>query len=341
MLDQLTREHRAVLSLLLCPVLVVLILSHEAIAQQQEPGKQKAGKKRQSAKKVVDVDNLSFANSTAKVYKTVDDVRLKAHMFYPEEYNHGAKGKSLPAIVFFFGGGWNTGSPAQFEQHCRYLAARGMIAITADYRVASRQGVKAKSCVADAKSAVRWMRTNAKDLGIDPTRIVVGGGSAGGHIAACTGVISGLEDDGEDLSVSSRPDAMALFNPALVLAPVSGFEANAAKLESFKSRTGVALEKISPLHQLEPGAPPAIIFHGTKDTTVPFQTAQLFAQAMKNNGDRCELDAYDSQGHGFFNFRKGKSKENFRATVESLDRFLVSLGYLEESKSDSAKQILQ
>ena len=61
-----------------------------------------------------------------------------------------------PAIVFFFGGGWTGGSPGQFEQQCKYLASRGMVAITADYRVASRHNVKAMCCVADAKSAIRF-----------------------------------------------------------------------------------------------------------------------------------------------------------------------------------------
>src|SRR6185503_1822467 len=113
-----------------------------------------------------------------------------------------------PAIVFFFGGGWTNGSPGQFEEHCKHLGSRGLVAITADYRVASRQQVKAVSCVADAKSAIRYVRKEAARLGIDPDRIVAGGGSAGGHIAACTGTIDGFDEAGEDKSISSVPNAM-------------------------------------------------------------------------------------------------------------------------------------
>src|SRR5262245_64205085 len=101
----------------------------------------------------------------AVTYKTVGDTKLNLWIYEPE--GHKPENKT-PAIVFFFGGGWTGGSPQQFEQHCQHLASRGMVAITADYRVASRNQVKAVSCVADAKSAVRYVRQNAARLGIDP-----------------------------------------------------------------------------------------------------------------------------------------------------------------------------
>src|SRR5262249_13533381 len=142
-----------------------------------------------------------------------------------------------PAIVFFFGGGWTNGSPMQFEEHCKYLASRGIVAITADYRVASRHQVKAVSCVADAKSAIRFVRKEADRLGVDPNKIVASGGSAGGHIAACSGVISGFNESSEDASVSSVPNALALFNPAVVLAPAVGLPpANQEKVDSLIDR---------------------------------------------------------------------------------------------------------
>ena len=124
-----------------------------------------------------------------ETYKMVGDTKLNLYIYYPP--GHKATDKRA-AIVFFFGGGWTNGSPGQFEQHCKHLASRGMVAMTADYRVASRQQVKAVSCVADAKSAIRYVRKEAARLGVDPNRIVAGGGSAGGHIAACTGVDSGI-----------------------------------------------------------------------------------------------------------------------------------------------------
>ena len=177
----------------------------------------------------------SFPEAREEIYKTVGDAKLRLYVFEPEGHKPG---DSRPAIVFFFGGGWRSGSPAQFYEHCKYLASRGMVAMTADYRVSSRHGVKALACVADAKSAIRWVRANAKRLGVDPDRIVAGGGSAGGHTAACTGVVPGLDEPGEDSSISSVPNAMALFNPAVLLAPMDGVTLDPEKLAGLPERVG-------------------------------------------------------------------------------------------------------
>ena len=120
------------------------------------------------------------------VYKSAGGADLKLHIFEPSER---PSDKPLPAIVFFFGGGWTGGTPSQFFQHSRYLASRGMVAVSAEYRVKNRHGTTPAECVADGKSAVRWLRSHAAELGIDPARIAAGGGSAGGHVALCTAVI--------------------------------------------------------------------------------------------------------------------------------------------------------
>lgn len=260
----------------------------------------------------------------AETYKTIGKTRLQLYIFPPKD--HAATNR-CPAIVFFFGGGWTSGSPVQFEKQCQYFASRGMVAITADYRVASRQGVKPVQCVADAKSAIRWVRKNAKRLGIDPNRIVASGGSAGGHIAACTAVIPDLDEPGEDTSVSSVPNAAILFNPALVLAPLDGLSFGRLASRLTAERMGIDPEKISPAHHVRPGAPPMIIFHGRADTTVPFATCEAFAEKMKAAGNRCELVGFAGQGHGFFNYGRGDNPF-FRETLKRADQFLASLGYL-------------
>src|SRR3954471_14028148 len=175
--------------------------------------------------------------ATVETYKTVGDTKLNVWIYYPP--GHKASDKRA-AIVFFFGGGWTNGSPQQFEQHCKHLASRGMVAITADYRVASRHQVKAASCVADAKSAIRYVRKEATRLGVDPNRIAAGGGSAGGHLAACCGGVKGFYESTEDASISSVPNALALFNPAVVLATAPGLTSiNQDKVDSLKDRMGV------------------------------------------------------------------------------------------------------
>jgi acetyl esterase len=261
-----------------------------------------------------------------EVYKTVGDVRLNIYLFKPAGHQPTDK---RPAIVFFFGGGWNNGSPAQFLNQCKTLASRGMIAAAADYRVASRHQSTILQSVQDAKSAVRWLRTHAARLGVDPERIAAGGGSAGGHLAACTGLIPGLDESGEDQKVSSRSNALVLYNPALVLAGVSGESIKSSSLEALLQRSGIELERISPYHAITRGAPPAIIFHGTADTTVPFRTVELFAAAMKSAGNSCQVVPFEGRTHGFFNFGRGDSSD-YRAVLRETEDFLTEQGYLKK-----------
>ncbi len=263
----------------------------------------------------------TFEGARAETYKEVNGTKLQLWIFEPAE--KPAAGAKRPAIVFFFGGGWSSGSPAQFERQCRHLAERGMVAITADYRVATRQQVKAAACVADAKSAIRWVRKNAELLGIDPQRIAAGGGSAGGHLAAATGTLPGLEEPGEDTAVSSAPNALVLFNPALVLAPFAGLEMKGFEARASAERFGCEPPEISPIHHVRAGVAPTLILHGKSDSTVPYASAEAFTAEMKKAGNRCELVGYEGQPHGFFNGTR------FEETLAEADKFLVSLGYLQ------------
>ena len=139
----------------------------------------------------------------------------------PPEHTLGDQaGATLPAIVFSFGGGWRNGTPAQFVEQYKCLASRGMVAITADYRVKSRQNVTPLECIADAKSAIRWVRRNANDLGIDANRIAAGGGSAGGRLAAALATVNDFDDKSDDVKISAVADALVLFNPALGVANI-------------------------------------------------------------------------------------------------------------------------
>lgn len=266
----------------------------------------------------------TLEGATVEVYKTVGDVSLNMYEYFPEGHKPTDR---RPVIVFFFGGGWRGGSPKQFEKQCQYLASRGMVAMAADYRVLSRQKVKADRCVADAKSAVRWIRENAERLGVDPERIVASGGSAGGHIAACTGTITELDEPNENTAVSSQPNAMILFNPAVVLAPVDG-KFPVRNPEQLPKRTGVEPKRISPYHHIRVGVPPTLILHGEADDTVKFQTVQWFTEAMQKAGNHCELAGYADAGHGFFNYGRSKNR-HFIETMNRVDQFLVSLNYLD------------
>ncbi|MCY3969590.1 MAG: alpha/beta hydrolase [Acidobacteria bacterium] len=269
--------------------------------------------------------------TTSEVYRTVGEVELRMYLCNPE--GHSAEDER-PAIVFFFGGGWRAGSPQQFLPHCRYLADRGMVAAVADYRVASRHGVTADECVKDAKSAVRWLRTSADRLGIDPDRIGAGGGSAGGHLAAATATLPGHDSDPDGLS--PVPNALVLFNPATVLAPVEGgpepTDEASERLEALAERLGAPAESMSPYHHLRAGLPPTMILHGTADQTVAHSTAVEFCLGLRSHQARCDLVSYRDQGHGFFNYGRGEGDEKnkmYEDTVSKMDSFLYSLEWLD------------
>ena len=259
-----------------------------------------------------------------EVYKTIGETRLRLWIFTPEQTSNP---QPRPAIVFFFGGGWTSGTPGQFEQQAKLLRARGMVAIVADYRVASRHQVKADACLRDAKSALRYVRANARRLGIDPDRIAAGGGSAGGHLAAATAALPGFEEAGEDTAISSRPNALVLFNPVLVLGAVAGAELPKDPIRLDANRFGVPPAELSPYHHLQRNGPPTIIFHGEADTTVPLASIELYRDRAVSLGIACELVRYPGQTHGFFNYGRGNN-EFFEKTTARMVAFLDQLGYL-------------
>jgi len=281
-----------------------------------------AGAQEKAAKKKAGGSPPVIEGTKSETYRKVGDTDLKVWIFEPAQKS----AKPLPAIVFFFGGGWTGGSPTQFEPQSRHLASRGMIAIVADYRVKSRQDAKPADCVSDAKACVRWVRTNAARLGIDPERIAVGGGSAGGHLAAAVATLPGLDTAKDDKSVSCLPNALVLFNPATVLTTFPGLDLKGFGAGLDKEKFGCEPTEISPLHHVKKGTPPTIIFHGKADTTVPYTTVEKFAEVMKAAGNRCDLVGYEGQPHGFFN------KSKYAETLAAADDFLVSLGYLPAKK---------
>ena len=253
-----------------------------------------------------------------ETFKTVGGVDLKAWLLSPE--GHQAS-DSRPAMVFFFGGGWVTGTPAHFERQARALADRRMVAVLADYRVLNRHGTRPDAAVRDAKSAVRWVRAHASELGIDPRRIAAGGGSAGGHLAAATATVPGFDEPGEDAGVSSAPNALVLFNPAVVIAPADGlWEVPARQSERFG---GLSLFALSPFHHLKEGMPPTLVLHGSDDQVVPMRTVVAFCDRVVELGGECELVRYESAGHAFFN-----NDPYYGPTLRRMISFFESLGWI-------------
>lgn len=247
-------------------------------------------------------------------YKIINGDTLKLFVRYPP---HFKKSRKYPTIIFFFGGGWNGGTPKQFQPQAEYFASRGMITVLADYRVKSRHQTTPYEAVSDAKSAIRFLRKYAKTLGVNPKKIVASGGSAGGHLAAACGTLPGLDEPEENLNISSKANALVLFNPVFDNGP-GGFQ---------HERMGARWQEISPAHNIKKGTPPCIVFLGTEDPLIPVSVAEKFKAKMEAVGSRCDLHLYEGQKHGFFNQKKN-SHEYYNRTVRAADLFLSSLKYI-------------
>lgn len=255
------------------------------------------------------------------VYKHASDVDLALHIFEPEGHQST---EAKTAIVYFFGGGWSGGTPKQFYQQAHEMAQLGVVAISAEYRVKGRNKTTPFEAVEDAKSAIRWVREHAQELGVDPNKVIASGGSAGGHLAVCTAVIKGYEAEGENTAISSIPNAVIAYNPVLDTTSKGYGE------QRFEAEQQIAL---SPCHQVIGGIVPTIVFHGTGDKTVPFENAQRFVKLMQEAGNDSELVGYEGKGHGFFNakfFRPNtKDTSNYTRSFNKSVEFLVRLGYME------------
>ena len=238
-------------------------------------------------------------------YKPKIGKGLHLHVFHSLSRSNSP----APLIIWFHGGAWQFGNPAQFHPQCEYFVTRGFSCISVEYRIYSIHGTDARAAMVDAGDALSFVIRNAKDLGIDPDRIVVGGGSSGGHLAASLGLRLPLTGS------NVRPYAMILFNPMLDLSPgmpdhelVSSFWFDA-----------------SPMHHASENPPPTLVLLGTNDTEVSVATANTFCAQMRANGGRCDLALYEGAGHGFFNKSVGGG-EYFDVTMARAERFLIELG---------------
>lgn len=258
-----------------------------------------------------------------RVYKRTAETTLTLSIVRPGNWQVDDR---RPAIVFFHGGGWIGGFPGQFNAHSLYFASRGLVCVQARYRfVPDKTTIAPVVCIQDARSAMRWVRSHARELGIDPQRIASAGGSAGGHLAAHTGLVDGQDDPADDLSISPKSNAMILFNPVLDNGPGSyGAE-----------RVGDHYPELSPAHNVSPDDPPAILFLGSNDKLIPVKTLENFQAKMTGAGIRCELHIYAGEGHGFFNSTNQEGKY-YTLTVRAADQFLQSLGWLTGTATLSA-----
>ena len=252
--------------------------------------------------------NCTFSQISAEkiFYKSTEQTDLNLFVYNPVDFN---KSQTYNCIVFFHGGGWNSGDYKQFERQSIYFASRGMVAISVEYRIRDKHGTSPIEAMEDAKSAIRFIRSNAKLFSINPNRIAAAGGSAGGHLAAVAGNIDLFDNPSEDPTISSKPDLLILYNPVLHYGRKWGWIDNPSNA--------------SPYENLSEGAPSTIILTGTKDKIVPVELIKNYKKRMEAVGSRCDVIFYEGAEHAFFN--KG---QDFIDTVYRSDIFLKSNWYL-------------
>jgi acetyl esterase len=195
-----------------------------------------------------------------------------------------------PAFVFFFGGGWTTGTPWGALPWAKFAASWGLVGVVPDYRTKERHDTSPLASVADSRAALRWVQEHASELGVDPSRIVVGGNSAGGHVALWTAIAHTPAGSDPAESPTMKPAALVLFSTVSDTSSATGYT---------PKRFGADATALSPVHQLDARMPPVLAFHGTADALVPPRQALALRDRLLATGNRCELHLVPGGGHNF------------------------------------------
>ena len=238
---------------------------------------------------------------------------LKLDCFFPSDHKAGGNNG---CIILFFGGGWSSGDTSQFYGYGKYFASRGLVAISAQYRTRKSHKASPRNCVEDGKDAIRYVRSRANEFGIDPNKIIVGGGSAGGHVAAACAMCPKIDASPES-EVSNMPNALMLFNPVYDNGP-KGYG---------HDRVKAYWRDISPMQNIRPDLPPTIVFFGDRDKHVPVTAINAFQRKMEGAGNQSETYIYKGQTHGFFHISKG-GRKMFEDVLTQADAFLVKNGFI-------------
>jgi len=273
------------------------------------------------------------------VYREVDGRGLRLFVSQPRDRTDPELGDPRPALVCIHGGGWGSGTPEYMAHVAEYFARRGMVTINLEYRISEpkqKPRMPIHECIRDCQAAVRFVRANAAELGVDPDRIAAIGDSAGGHLAACLGTLPDLEPPEEqEEPVSCRVNAMILCNPIVDLTtlkwrkgvpgvgvPPPGDAAAEAQTIEQRGRA------ISPIFYVDRRTAPTLMIHGTADTCVDIEQADRFVKQAKTAGVRCDYARKDGWKHAFVVRPPYGTEETVLETLRLTDEFLGSLGYI-------------
>jgi len=240
---------------------------------------------------------------TDVVYGEAGGQRLKLDFAKPTL----CRDQKVPLVIYVHGGGWRSGDKSGAFQRgdSRMLFQLGFAVASINYRLAPQSHFPAQ--IHDCKLAVRYLRNNAEELGIDPDKIGIWGSSAGGHLVSLMGTANesdGLEGPGLE-GISSRVSAVVDHFGPTDLTVDSSQTTNEGRsmvldfLGCMPSDCMGLASQASPVSYVTPDDPPVLILHGEKDTLVPFNQAVRFAEKLKLVGNACALIKVKNAEHGF------------------------------------------
>jgi len=221
------------------------------------------------------------------IYKENDSTSLMAKILSPPFMD---KTKMYPAMIFFSVGSWDYGNLYHFARQAAYFTERGIICILAEYGNKNNPTdsvllTNILRSIADTRSCIRYFKKNADQFNIDTNKVIAAGGSAGGYLALMT-ALPCCDDQTDNLSISAKPSALVLFNPAVDFGPGDPI---------IFQVVGSRFKELSPLHNILPGMPPSIIMQGTDDWHTPVVTLEYFKHEIESAGGRCDLFLYKNQ----------------------------------------------
>jgi acetyl esterase/lipase len=242
-------------------------------------------------------------------YGKTDDTELKLDLARPEGDG------PFPAIVFIHGGGWSQGSRQGYGGQIQEAAKRGYVAATISYRLMQFDESEKETTTAtpifpaqihDAKAAIRWLRANAEKYNVDPDRIGVTGGSAGGHLSLLVGLTdpaANLEGESGSPDQSSRVQAVVnVYGPT----DMTFCYEKSSVVWIFRLFMGGTPDEAderykaaSPITYVSKDDPPVLTLHGDQDVLVPVEQAKVLDEKMKAAGASHTLMVFEGQRHGF------------------------------------------
>lgn len=231
------------------------------------------------------------------VYARYGDKELRLDLYTPKPKPAGL----IPGIVVIRGGGWKQGDKNGFAPIAAGLAARGFAAACIEYRVVP--DVKVTDCVNDTKAAVRWMRAEGKQYGIQTDAIGAIGGSAGGHLVALLATsykISKLEGNGGHPEVSSRIQAVVPMAPVVDFSSFRQQKQGGGAGQILAGDPGL-IELLSPVTHLDGDAAPMLLIHSDGDKTVPIAQSEEMLARCRKAGVAAGMVTINGAPHAFWN----------------------------------------